>query len=561
MSLAAVAAAAGCGSSHPFVSTVHTRTEPMTFNDKVHPVPGSPALAPAAIAFRTARDGFLVTTGGGQWIPKVGWERPRQPARIERTTDGGRTWSVVWSRPGIVLQNLTLARGGRHGSATGVRSPMTGGYGPSPVEPKDDVTVVTSDGGRTWSLGGTPQPRSLLRARSGETVYDATATRVRRSNNGGRTWRTVLNLRGRRRWVPIERLGVVDPLHVWAVSYENSQGFDFFDVHVTDDGGRHWARRRVPALPSAFEPGGRAWAVDGATAAVWRTLDEGRTWRISTSPRAVGMYTVDIATPREIKIATGIGELRSADGGRTWDAVPRPTERGTAVGNAELAYVPTGDGYSRWALVRRRGGGWVTLHPPHLFTLGDTSFTDERNGLVADGNASSEDVRARVYRTRDGGASWTRVRLPPGAISTDVAAIGPDTIVIEDDGHLLVSVNDGSSWKDIPVPLRYPECTVRRPQQTTWILCSDVIGEGARTRSVLLRTTGGRSWRVLVNRAPLAHAFRATSDNEAWVAGWDGNPGGVPPLWHTVDGGVSWQRVAAAPGPDRAVVYRLPLPR
>lgn len=564
MSLAVVSAAAGCGSSHPFVSTVHTRVETMKFTDGVRAAAGAPALAPAAVAFLDAHHGFLATTGGGQWNPKVAWERPRQPARIQRTTDGGLTWSVVWSGPGVVLQDLSFAEAARNASVTGLRSPMTGGYGPSPVEPKDDVTVVTSDGGRTWSVGGRPQPASLLRGRSGSTVYEVTdpqvATRIRRSDDGGRTWRPVLDLRGRRRWVAIERLGVVDPLHVWAVSHENDQGFDFFDVHVTDDGGLHWQRRRVPALPTAFAPGGLAWAVNGATAAVWRTLDEGRTWRISTSPRAVGVDGVDVATPQEIEIATSIGELHSADSGRTWRAVPRPAERAAALRNRQLAYVPAGKGYSERALVRR-GDGWASLHPPRLFTFGDASFTDERHGLVADGNASSADVRARVYRTRDGGATWTRVRLPPGATATDTAAIGPDTVAVEHDGRLLVSVDDGGSWKDIRVPLRYPECTVRRPQETIWILCSDVIGNGARTRSVLLRTVNGRSWRVLVSRAPLAHAFRAISNYEAWAAGWDGDPGGVPPLWHTVDGGATWQRVAAAPRPDAPVVYRLPLPR
>ena len=497
---------------------VRARTETMAFTDGVPPVAGEPALAPAAVAFLDARTGFLATTGGGRWIPKVGWERPRQPARIERTTDGGLTWSVVWSAPGIVLQDLSFSRDARHGSATGMHSPMKGGYGPAPL-PQDAVTVVTADGGRTWSVGGTPQPASLLRGRSGKTVYEAidpqTATRIRRSDDGGRTWRTVLDLRGRRRrWVPIERLGVVDPLHVWAVSYENSQGFDFFDVHVTDDGGRHWTRRRVPALPSAFAQRGRAWAVDGTTAAVWRTLDEGRTWRISTSPRAVAADAVDIATPRELEIATSVGELRSDNGGRTWHPVPRATERAAVLRNGQLAYVPPGDGYSERALVRR-GDGWVALHPPGLFTFGDASFADDRHGLVADGNASGEDVRARIYRTRDGGATWTRMRLPPGASGTDTAAIGPNTVVVEHDGQLLVSVDNGGSWSDIRVPLRYPECTVRRPQTTIWILCSDVVGDGVRTRSVLLRTVNGRSWQVLGDRTPLAHAFRAISDDEA----------------------------------------------
>ena len=292
---------------------------------------------------------------------------------------------------------------------------------------------------------------------------------------------------------------------------------------------------------------------------MWRTLDEGRTWRISTSPRAVGVYAVDIATPEEIEIATSIGELRSADGGRTWHAVSRPTERATALSNGQLAYVPAQDAYSERALLHR-GNAWASLHPPRLFTFGDASFTDSRHGLVAAGQAP-DDVRARVYRTRDGGATWARVLLPPGATATDTAAIGPDTIVVEHDGRLLVSTDDGSSWSDIRIPLHYPECSVQRPRQTTWILCSDVIGEGGRTRSVLLRTVDGRSWHVLANRAPLAHAFRATSDRDAWAVGWSGDPGGVPPLWHTVDGGAGWQRVAAAPRPDAPVVYRLPLPR
>jgi photosystem II stability/assembly factor-like uncharacterized protein len=371
----------------------------------------------------------------------------------------------------------------------------------------------------------------------------------------------VLDLRGRlQRWVPIERLGVVDPLHVWAVSYENSQGFDFFDVHITDDGGRHWTRRRVPALPSAFAPGGLAWAVDGGTAAVWRTLDEGRTWRISTSARAVSADAVDIATPRELDIATSVGELRSVDNGRTWHAVPRATERAEAVRNGRLAYIPAQNGYSERALVRR-GDGWSTLHPPRLFTFGDASFTDDRDGLVAGGDASGADIRARVYRTRDGGASWTRVRLPPGARATDTAAIGPDTVVVEHDGHLLVSVNDGGSWNDIRIPLRYPECTVRRPQKTIWILCSDIIDERERTKSVLLRTVDGHSWHVLSSGMLLAQSFRAVSDEEAWTAGWYGDPGSVPPLWHTDDGGATWQRVGAAPPSDAPVVYRLPLPR
>ena len=518
----------------------------MRFTDHVRAVQTAPALAPSAIAFFDRRNGLLVTTGGGRDIPKVGWERPSEPARIERTADGGVTWHAVWSDRGVVLGELQLAPT----VARGLSSPTVGGYGPTPTR---TVSFVSGDGGRTWR-GGRRPVTSPLRGRAGRTVYKATAARIRRSDDGGRTWRTVAD----HKWVPIAQLGVVDATHVWAVSHVNSQGFDFYDVHVTDDGGRHWTRRRVPSLPSAFASHGRAWAVDGATAAVWRTLDDGRTWRIITSARAIGVRSVDVARTGELDVATDVGELRSLDGGRTWRSVDRPSGRTAAALDGRVAFVPPENGYSEHVLVRH-GRGWIALNAlPGLFTAGDAQFTDERHGLVAAGNEG--DVRARIYRTRDGGQSWTRVGAPAGVSPDDAAALGPDTVVVEQERRLSITTDDGGHWQDVRIPLRFPECIVQRPGKTTWILCSDVIVGHGGPGAVLLRSSGGHMWSVRTANRPFAASFLATSDTEAWTPGWTGDPGSIAPLWHTTDGGASWQRVAAAPPPDAPVVYRLPLP-
>lgn len=494
----------------------------MTFVDAVRPDVSAPALAPGAIVFRDARHGILVTTGGGRWVPKTAWARPTEPARIQATADGGVHWRTVWSARGIVLTSVAVR--GRRIVAAGLRSPTIGGFGPLPTR---HVTVATSDGGRTWSVRAHAPPKPPRPGQPGGTVD--------------------------------RRRVVVDSRHSWLVWHANEQGFDSYDVHVTSDGGGHWVRRRVPALPSAFAPGGRAWAVDGETAAVWRTLDEGRTWRISTSARAVGVWSVDVAAPHELVVSTSVGELRSTDGGGTWRAVARPAEADAARREGRLAFVPSTGGYATHVLVRR-GATWAALRPPPGFTFGDAWFTDGRHGLVAGGDAGMADIRASVYRTADGGRSWVPVRLPAGTSRDDPAALGPDTIVVEQDGRLSVTVDDGAHWRVFHVPLHYSECLVQRPARTTWILCSDVV-DGGRTASLLLRTDGGRSWRVQRSARVLGHSFLATSDDEAWTVGWSGDPVSRAPLWHTVDGGATWRRVAVAPRPDAPVLYRLPLPR
>ena len=497
-----VGAAAGCGSSHPFVSAVHAHTETMTFTDGVPSVVGAPALAPAAVAFLDARDGFLATTGGGQWVPKVGWERPRQPARIQRTIDGGLTWRTVWSRPGIVLQNLSL---GRHPDATGMRSPMTGGYGPTPVEPKDDVTLVTADGGRTWSLGGRAQPTSLLRGHSGSTVYETidaqTATRIRRSDDGGRTWRTVLDLRGRRRWVAIERLGVVDPLHVWAVSTRtirastSSTCTSPMTAGATGHGGA-FPHCRLPSRPAAWP--GRSTA---------------------RRPRCGARSTRD---------ALGGSARRRGPSGCTPLTSRRRTRSRSRRASASFT-PPTAVAPGTPCLGRR------SVRPR---SATDSSHTCRRRTRIPSGRSSTAATRGRRCIRRDSSPSATRRSptaatgsLPPARRLTMSARASIGRATVERPGR-------PCGCRREPSP-RTPRRSARTPsssrrQSTSCIgrrrrqleghscpaalsgvhgqaaaaddadLCSDVIGEGARTRSVLLRTTDGRSWRVLVsNRSPL----------------------------------------------------------
>ena len=116
-----------------------------------------------------------------------------RPARIYRTTDGGRTWAQAWfdDSPGVFLDGLAFIDG-RRGMAVG--DPMDGRF----------LLLATDDGGASWK----PWPAaSRPLAAEGEAAFAASGTslavlgrdllwlvtggpmsRVWRSTDGGRGW-------------------------------------------------------------------------------------------------------------------------------------------------------------------------------------------------------------------------------------------------------------------------------------------------------------------------------------------------------------------------------------
>jgi hypothetical protein len=59
------------------------------------------------VVFTDARTGFLATGGHAAATDQGGVYNP-QAGGIQRTTDGGKTWSTVWSAPGADLGTVTF---------------------------------------------------------------------------------------------------------------------------------------------------------------------------------------------------------------------------------------------------------------------------------------------------------------------------------------------------------------------------------------------------------------------------------------------------------------------
>lgn len=144
---------------------------------------------------------------------------------------------------------------------------------------------------------------------------------------------------------------------------------------------------------------------------------------------------------------SGLGVLRTADGGITWhDASPigissRPSN-GFFLSEAEAWVLVSGADMTSGTLYRTTDGGanWDTTVVP--FGSASLEFTDPQNGwaLASLGFALSHEAVA-VYRTHDGGLTWTEVFTDdPQAPNTS------DSLPFAGDKSGLTALDDQRAW-------------------------------------------------------------------------------------------------------------------
>jgi len=230
--------------------------------------------------------------------PNRGWLVDTQPTGpgedLYKTTDGGATWHRVASlsvRPG---PGALPEMGRIEFEPNGTTGWLGGGM-------FSHALYRTIDGGRTWHL-------IHLRVPSGAVVglptilgpyliepvtvsrHGTADLRIYRSADAGTTWTLVSSLPTAARPICVGPLPTSIPNQrvAWAAAFRHHRVI----VYWTNDLGRHWVSRVVPApSPSqlcgpdqiAATAGAFAWLVTpggpGSQTQVWATSNEGRSWR------------------------------------------------------------------------------------------------------------------------------------------------------------------------------------------------------------------------------------------------------------------------------------------
>ena len=274
------------------------------------------------------------------------------------------------------------------------------------------TVLRTVDGGRAWRADTVPGATGLdfrdVHGMSAQVALLLTAGspgRVYRTTDGGRNWRVVYEdttptifFDGMAFWNARDGIAVSDPVDGGWI------------VIRTSDGGRTWTRLPPTAIPAplageaAFAASGtmvstwgtrHAWFVTGggASARVYRTMDKGRSWRVSDTgvpaSATAGLFSVAFSTATR-GVAVG-GDyrtsrardnyvLRSADGGRSWQRSPPDDSASmySAVVPARVAAAAQGSSGMLVAVglggtgVSRDGGR--TWHAADTLTLHSASF-------------------------------------------------------------------------------------------------------------------------------------------------------------------------------------------
>jgi photosystem II stability/assembly factor-like uncharacterized protein len=252
-------------------------------------------------------------------------------------------------------------------------------------------------------------------------------------------------------------------------------------------GGRVDAVAGDPTKPFVFYFG----AVNGG---VWKTLNGGQTWANITDGKSdissVGAIAVAPSDPNVIWVGTGESQLRedltygtgvyrSTDAGETWkhlgltdthqitDVVidPRDPDRvfvsaiGHAFGpNAERGVFRTLDGGKSWTKVLflndSTGANDLSMDPSNPRIIYATFWTFQRTPWSMDAGGG----RSGIWKTTDGGDTWTELtfnpgipRKPLGKIGVDVSPANPRRIYAsieapDSSGGIFRSDDAGASW-------------------------------------------------------------------------------------------------------------------
>ncbi len=464
---------------------------------------------------------------------------------IIKTTDGGKTWSVIGKSNGLSIlyvsslylnpknPQVLLAGTGSNIGMIIYRDPETG------KEASYGGAFLSEDGGQTWKqvikndvIGAVEfceQDPSIAYAGGTMGFY--------RSQDGGHTW-TAHTDAARGTWGPA---GVwpgtpidiqTDPADCNRLFINNYVGGNF----LSEDGGDTWQLATVgysgaEVMDLAIDTQDSAHVYAAVRMAPFVSRDGGRSWQgLTDAALGTGLrvLVIDPADPDHL-LGTKqayVGEIfASHDGGQNWTSVykfryPEGTKEGDfayQMGFWDFAFAPsdpqivyaatrnwtTSDSiepvYPGLGVYRSEDGGdtWQPANDSHTegLAIGAVQVhpTDPQVVYAASFFTSG------VFKTTDGGKNWTPINsgLPQPLPRIEVIAINaqsPETIYIAGQSGVFKSTDGGGSWKQLAAgldPTPGIRAMVLDPNN------GDTIYLGMRHLGIYYSTDGGETFQPL----------------------------------------------------------------
>ncbi|WP_088284250.1 YCF48-related protein [Ideonella sp. A 288] len=262
-------------------------------------------------------------------------------------------------------------------------------------------------------------------------------------------------------------------------------------VLTSDDGGQQWLGAEVPVssdlVAVSFPTTDIGWAV-GHDGVVLKSVDGGRRWTRQLDGRGLGAVLVafyerlgDARWLSEAKRLAAQGAenpwldvhfqdarngllvgafgllLRTADGGQTWEPLLHAAENPKGLHLYAVRHI-AGEVYiageqglaMKWDAT---GGRFAAMALPYQGTL--FGLVGHERAVLAHG------LRGNLLRSTDAGRSWQAVAtgVQVGLTASTLDARGR-IVVVSQSGHVLISTDDGASFKPLKLPQALPAAAV-----------------------------------------------------------------------------------------------------
>jgi len=436
------------------------------------------------------------------------------------TSDGGNTWTPAPSLPSQRQTGVAVDPTDGNVAYVCNSGPWNAGM--------DDGVFKSTDGGGTWENNWAFTDTAELEAvavapSSPEIVYTGGnkwlqpfGTRIWKSTDAGASWALVYD-NPDKQFVSVVTIAIdpTDPQVVYAGTRAN--GTTVLGILKTTDGGATWAETNsglgnLSVLSVAVDPVESSRVLAATAGGVFISADSGASWNPTDS---LG-YTRSVAVrPDSIMYAGTLsdGVYRSADLGGSWLPFSAGISSITAINNIAIdpsnphrvhaalsntgAYAVIDTGTAVWRAIGPFGGdvNWIEI-------------AEANNQVLFAG------TQAGVFKSTDGGAFWEKCS---GGVSGNVnvmrASLTGDTIYAGATG-LYRSSDGGVSWSEVVLPTE-PYDAVTALSADPYVPGTMYLGLGSYLSGsychVLKSTDAGTTWEFKCGGLPFANSMEVSS--------------------------------------------------
>jgi hypothetical protein len=415
-------------------------------------------------------------------------------------------------------------------------SPARAGFG--------QWTTTGPTGGSVWVL--TPSPNF---AADGTIFAGAAGGRVYKSTNRGASW-------------TVAGTGITSSETVLAIALSPNYAADgtafvglnsFGGLYKTTDRGASWAKLGVNddvrsiVLSPNYASDQTVFA--GSYRGVYKSTNGGASWTSANSGLPTGTtywsqlgISPSFATDRTIYVGNLMsgGVYKSNDAGQSWSAY----NAGLAVGSiSSVAVAPSGMVYlaSAGGVYKYGAAGWAKISG----TVSNVTSLALSPSLAADGTIFAATLINGVYRTTDGGTTWTPVNSGLPYLGVQSVAVSPsyatDQTVLAGTSYagLAVSSNRGSSW----TPANQG---IVSQGLAALAVSPNVAADGtlfaAGTYGIFKSADGGATWSA-ANAGLTEYSINALAISPAYAQDHTVFASNSSRVYKTTDSGASWSAV------------------